>query len=114
MLSGFLAGYPSLLPGQLDSSGTPTGAQFQVSLLVRGWGGCRRVLGGWSEIEIKANSAQLKLELGLSLAIYKRRFAVPLLNDHHICSAGALTQLRPIQLFRRFNWDWVAETSGIE
>ena len=28
-------------------------------------------MGGWSEIEIKANSAQLKLELGLSLAIKK-------------------------------------------
>ena len=26
-------------------------------------------LGGWGEIEIKANSAQLELELGLSLAI---------------------------------------------
>ena len=26
-------------------------------------------LGGWGGIEIKANSAQLKLELGLSLAI---------------------------------------------
>jgi hypothetical protein len=26
-------------------------------------------VGGWREIEIKANSAQLKLELGLSLAI---------------------------------------------
>jgi hypothetical protein len=30
---------------------------------VGGWG-----VGGWSEIEIKDNSAQLKLELGLSLA----------------------------------------------
>jgi hypothetical protein len=30
--------------------------------VVGGW------LGGWGEIEIKANSAQLELELGLSLA----------------------------------------------
>jgi hypothetical protein len=27
-------------------------------------------VGGWSKIEIKANSVQLKLELGLSLAIF--------------------------------------------
>jgi hypothetical protein len=30
-------------------------------------------VGGWNEIEIKANSAQLKLELGLSLAKYKKQ-----------------------------------------
>ena len=34
---------------------------------VGGW------LGGWGEIEIKANSAQLELELGLSLAIETSR-----------------------------------------
>ena len=52
---------------------SPTGVKFQVSLLSRvvgwlvGWLG-----GGWGEIEIKANSAQLELELGLSLAIYEK------------------------------------------
>jgi hypothetical protein len=45
----------------------PTGAKFQVSLLVRGGWGVG--VDGWSEIEIKANSVQLKLEQGLSLAI---------------------------------------------
>jgi hypothetical protein len=34
---------------------------------VGGWVGVGGV-GGWSEIKIKANSAHLKLELGLSLA----------------------------------------------
>ena len=43
----------SLLPGQLDRSGID--AKFHGD-------------GGWSELEIKANSAQLKLEHRLSLA----------------------------------------------
>ena len=52
-LTCFLASYASLLPGQLDGSGIPTDAKFPVP----------------SEIEIKDYSAQLKLELGLSMAI---------------------------------------------
>ena len=37
-------------------------------------------MGGWSEIEIKANSAQLKLELGLSLAKMKMYKVLHLVN----------------------------------
>ena len=47
----------------------PTDVKFQVSLLVRGY---RVRLGGRSENEITANLAQLKLELGLSLAKTKK------------------------------------------
>jgi hypothetical protein len=42
--------------------------KFQVSLLSRLGGWVVGWLGGWGEIEIKANSAQLELEFGLSLA----------------------------------------------
>ena len=48
MLTYSLASYTSLLPCQPVSSGIPTKAKFQVSLLSRVVGG------GWSEIEIKA------------------------------------------------------------
>ena len=44
----------------------PTEMKFQVSLLSPGGWGVRV---GAVGVEIKANSAQLKLELGLSLAI---------------------------------------------
>ena len=66
----------SLNTEQLSSLCKPTEVKFRVSLLSRvgGWVELQpHILEpqphiGWGEIEIKANSAQLELELGLSLA----------------------------------------------
>ena len=51
--------------GQISSFTTFPGG-WVVGWVVGWLGGW---VGGWGEIEIKANSAQLELELGLSLAI---------------------------------------------
>ena len=47
MLAYFLASYASLLPGQLVSSGIPTELDFKFPYF-------SRVVGGWGEIENKA------------------------------------------------------------
>ena len=59
-----------LLSSLSVTSAMPTALKFQISLLSLGGWGWVGVWGWVGNIEIKANSAQLELELGMSLAKY--------------------------------------------
>jgi hypothetical protein len=68
MLTYSLASYTSLHPCQPDTSGIPTEAKFKFHYFPGGWVGG---LVGGVKLKVKLNSAQLKLELRLSLATFQ-------------------------------------------
>ena len=81
----------------------PNDAKFQVLLLVRVG------VGGWSEIEIQANSAQLKLELGLSWAINLISPELPLIICELqllICELQLLICLKVKIKLTQPSWSW--------
>ena len=67
-------------------------------------------MGGWSEIEIKANSAQLKLELGLSLAKSKKFDFSPELSFSNI---NVLEETKLLDLILTSDLRWRVNTESI-